>query len=74
MVESSRSGQRMAPFESLGEALSALTDCLSNGAPTLALGEALLIEGLAIVGAHEGRAVLAERLRTIADEIDMEGS
>jgi hypothetical protein len=66
------SRERTAPFASLDEALSALIDSLSNGAPTLVLGEALLMEALAIMGAHKGRAMLAEHLRVLADEIERE--
>jgi hypothetical protein len=64
------SSERTAPFASLDEAVSALIDSLSDGAPTLVLGEALLMEALAIMGAHEGRAMLAEHLRVLADEIE----
>ena len=71
MFQSSGPRERKASFASLDKALSALVDGLSDGAPTLAFGEALLMEALAIIGAHEGRALLAERLRAIANEIEL---
>ena len=56
------------PFETLAEAIVQILS--GEGVPCLELGEAMLVQGAAVIAARQGREVAIQRLRGIADEFE----